>query len=146
MCKCISDIGSNAIEKFDRALKTGTQADAKTAHEAASSSRLYAVAVLAASIFLAVLGIALCATGVGTGFGIALLMISAPAFYVSYNSYKTLTNMKKMIDDVQKQNQNPLATPQQISMADIKKDLKAGTFLFDWIIEPKVEKAFYGNN
>lgn len=186
----ITNIGSEVAEKLEQAIKSGTASDKKAAHESASKTRLYAVAALAVSLFLAILGVALCATGVSAGFGIFLILVSSAAFYAGYNVYKTLSNVKDMIENVQKyrpqlpapvlQQQPPApppppggvgllanmagmvglgggnnnvapAVPQPVvpqitpgpNWSIIKQDLKAGTFLFDWAIDSKVENIAY---
>lgn len=170
----ISNIGADVAEKLEQAMKSGTPEDRKAVHESASRTRMYAVAILAVSLFLAILGVALCATGLAPGFGIFLFLVSAAAFYVGYNAYKTLSNAKDMVDNFQKYRPQPPAVvvlpvapnvlpaaavnlvgmgpqPQpaqppvvpQVNWSEIKKDLKTGTFLFDWAIDPKVENIAY---
>lgn len=134
-CGNVFNIGADAASTFETALKTGAPKDRLVAHESASKTRMKAAAVLAASLFFAILGIALIASGVGAGAGVFLLCISLPTLYLSYNTYKTLTNAKEMLDSVNKYRSNNGA----IDFAAIRRDLCKGTVLFQWATDSKID-------
>lgn len=139
MSSCIStfsNIGADFATKFQAALKTGQEKEIKAASQAASSNRLKAVALTAAAVALAILGVAFCATGAGTGFGIFLLLVSAPMLYVGVNSYNVLTNAKSLVENMRtKQPQ------QRIDSAQLKKELCKNTFGFEWVIDHRMDNA-----
>lgn len=84
-----------------------------------------------ASLCLAILGIALlCAVSVAAG--LIITMVSLPAFYFSYNSYRIYENTRTLVE-------NPMhyqsGFSKKLKAAEVRAHLSKGTFLANWLVD-----------
>lgn len=98
------------------------------------------IQALAASIGLSILGYGLSNCGVvGSLVSMPILMVSLPAGYLTYNSYKTSVNMSDILDNPKKY--QTLDGLSQIYSEDLLKEkLRKETICFEWATDPLAER------
>lgn len=114
----------------------------KEVKKSIQAAGLISTAALVASIVFGVLGIALTTSaGVAVIFGLPIILVSLPVGYLSYNSYKTLENIKDVLENPKKY-QNSFGLEDSFDKQSLKNKLTQGTFCFSWCIGFILEEMF----
>lgn len=131
----MSSFVSNFFEGVHETSNPSYVKEKEELREKVQEAKSYSTAVLASSIALFILGIAL----IGTGAGIPLILVSLPMGYASYNFYKTCDNVKDIIDNP-KQYQNIWGLDGTYNRQALRSKLAEGTIFFDWFADFIVAK------
>ena len=90
------------------------------------------VAGLITTVCLALLGVALLATG-NTGAGVFIFMVTLPAFYLSYNNYTISANFRELLENPSRYRVGYLLPI--FDRKHVREKISQGTFLAGWIVE-----------